>query len=63
MNRIPIYQLLYLQILSFVNSFLYYTQTKIILFLLYNVPFLSIIVEIFIKLKASLLLINIKLTR
>ena len=63
MNRILFYELLYLQILSFMKSFLYYTQTKSYYILLYDVPFLSIRIEFFIKLKASFLLTNIKLTR
>ena len=61
MNRIFFYQLLYLQIISFVNSFLYYTQTKSYYFWLYNTPFLSIITAFLIKFNASFSDINTKL--
>ena len=61
MDKIIFYQLLYLQILSFVNSFLYYTLTKSYFILLYNVPFLSIITVLLIKFNASFLDINAKL--
>ena len=45
----------------FLNSFLCYMQTKIILFLLYNIPFLSIITAFLIKFNTSFLDINTKL--
>ena len=61
MNKIIFYQFLYPKILSFVNSFLYYAETKRYYFLLYNIPFLFIITAFLIKFKASLLDINTKL--
>ena len=60
MNRFFFDQLLYLQILSFVNSFLYYTQIK---GYFYNVPFSPSITAFFIKLYASCLVINAKITQ
>ena len=60
MNRICFNQLLYLQILSFVNSFfILYTNKS----LFYNVPFSPSIMAFLIKLDASFLLINAKITQ
>ena len=54
MNKILFYQLLYLQILSFVNSSLYYARTKsyfiFCVYNTYNVPFSPIIGAFLIKL-------------
>ena len=64
MNRSFFYQLLYLQILFFLELiFVLYKDKKVFLFLLYNVPFLPIIAAFLIKLNAPFLLIKAKLTR
>ena len=61
MNRIFFYQLLYLKILFFLELiFILYKDKKVILFLLYNVPFLPIITAFLIKLNVPFLLINAK---
>ena len=64
MNKILFYQLLYLQILFFFKLiFIVCTDKNHLFLLLYNVPFSPIITAFLIKLYASFLLIDAKLTR